>query len=419
MANDADIIVVGGGCIGTTVAREMAADNDVLLFERDQIAAEATGQASGIVQPQYQFAHLPRAGRLIFQFYESLDGHRNYEYTERELVNLHGPEKTDVAKEFTEQISGGRGYDATWLSAEEIDERYPGIFNIGDDSPIAGGMLYGRMGWVDPYTFATTMADDAKDRGAEIRTGVEVTGVLAEDWSIAGVETDEGTFRAPTVVAAAGRRTRSLIEEHIEIPIQPERFWHINLEIGSVSDERIAEEYPQWYIDLDLSGDQDVEPDGFLDTFWRPEHNGELHIAGIEGLLSENPSVKKDVEEKFHQLLADTTPRILNEFDEAKVASEGCCPTGDAMSPDWLPIIDAPDDAPDGLVIATAFSGLGLTASPAAAAAVRELIDGHGAPFSLETFSLGRFEDRSADFPEPPFDVFDMEVFEFGEWRTR
>lgn len=109
--------------------------------------------------------------------------------------------------------------------------------------------------------------------------------------------------------------------------------------------------------------------------------------------------------------------RITNK--DARVASEGCCPTGDAMSPDWLPIIDAPDDAPEGLVIATAFSGLGLTASPVAAAAVRELVDGYGAPFSLETFSLDRFDDRSSDFPEPPFDVFDLDVFEFGEWRTR
>ena len=419
MTDSTDLVVVGGGCIGCTIAREMAADHDVILFERDQIAAEATGQASGIVQPQYQFAHLPRAGRLSFQFFEGLDGHRNYEYTERELVNLHGPDETEAAQEYTRLVSGGRGYDAEWLSAEEIDERYPGVFEFGDESPIAGGMRYGRMGWIDPYTFATTMSDDAKDRGADIRTGVEVTDLLVEDGSVAGVETDDGTVRAETVVVAAGWRSRELVEPHVQVPIQPERFWHINLDTEAVSNERVAEEYPQFYIDLDFGDLSGVDADGYLATFWRPEHNGELHVAGIEGLLSDKPSVKTNAAEEFHELLAVQTPRLLQEYDDAVITSDGCCPSGDAMSPDWLPIIDAPTDGPDGLVLATAFSGLGLTASPIAAAAVRQLVSGYGAPFSLETLSLERFDDRSPDFPEPPFDVFDVSVFEYGPWKTR
>lgn len=265
------------------------------------------------------------------------------------------------------------------------------------------------------------MEADARDRGAAIHTGVEVTGITVEDDEITGVETDEGTYYAPTVVVAAGRRSRDLLEEHVEIPIQAERFWHINLTSAEDIGDRVTEEYPQWYIDMDLGREdgEGVEIDGYLDTFWRPEHNGELHIAGIEGLLPDDPEYKESADEEFIQLLAERTPALFPEFEEAEVASDGCCPSGDAMTPDWLPIIDAPDDGPDGLVIATGFSGLGLTASPIAAAAVRELISGWGAPFSLDTLSLNRFEDRSADFPEPPFDVFDVSVFEFGDWKTR
>ena len=414
MTQTADLVVVGGGCIGATIAREMAADHDVILFEKDQIAGETTGHASGIVQPQYQFAHLPKAGRLAFRFFEGLDGHRNFEYTERELVNLHGPDEVDAAQAYTELVSAGQGYEAEWLSPDEIESRYPNVFNLGEDSPIAGGMRYGRMGWVDPYTFATTVSEDAQERGATVETGVAVTDVLVEDGDVVGVETDEGTVEADTVVVAAGRWSRALVEEHIEIPIQPERFWHINVESGSPINDRVSEEYPQFYIDLDF-GEQTVDIDGYLATFWRPEHSGELHVAGIEGLLPEEPSVKHSVDEEFKLLLADSIPLLMSEFDEATVTNEGCCPTGDAMSPDWLPIIDAPDDAPEGLVLATGFSGLGLTASPVAAAAVRQLVSGYGAPFSLETFSLDRFDDRSTEFPEPPFSVFDLSIFEETE----
>lgn len=412
MTEHTDLIVVGGGCIGATIAREMAADRDVTLFEKGQIAGETTGHASGIIQPQYQFAHLPKAGRLAFRFFEGLDGHRNYRYTERELVNLHGPEETETAKRYTELVSAGQGYEAEWLSANEIGERYPGVFNLGEDSPIAGGMRYGRMGWVDPYTFAMTMSEDAKERGANIETGVAVTDLLVEGGEVVGVETDEGTVEADTVIVAAGRWTPKLLGEHVELPIQPERFWHINVESGADINDRVKDEYPQFYVNLELEGRyDDFDIDGYLATFWRPEHTGELHLAGIEGLLPEEPSVKDSVDEEFHLLIADRIPRLLEEFDDAVVTNEGCCPTGDAMSPDWLPIIDAPDDGPDGLVVATGFSGLGLTASPVAAAAVRQLVSGYGAPFSLESFSLDRFEDRSTDFPEPPFSVYDLSIF--------
>ena len=417
MTHQADVVIVGGGCIGATIARDLAADHDVVLVERGQIAGETTGHASGIVQPQYQFAHLPEAGRLAFEFFEELDGHRNYQYTERELVNLHGPAETEAAQAYTERVSANGGYDAEWLSATEIGERYPGVFDVSEGSPIAGGMVYRRMGWIDPYTFATTMSADADERGATIHTGTEVTDLLVEDGAVTGVATDDGEIRAPTVVVAAGRWSRTLLDGHVEVPIQPERFWHVNLESDAVSDDRVSEEYPQWYMDLDLGDDLPAELglDGFMATFWRPEHSGELHVAGIEGLLPPNPSVKHGVDEGFHLLLAERLEELLVEFDEAAIASDGCCPTGDAMSPDWLPIVDAPGDGTDGLVVATGFSGLGLTASPIAAAAVRQLVGGETAPFSLESLSLDRFDDRSADFSEPPFDVFDLEIFELAE----
>ncbi|WP_290812999.1 FAD-binding oxidoreductase [Halovivax sp.] len=417
MSRDADVVIVGGGCIGVTIARELATDHDVTLLERGQIAGETTGHASGIVQPQYQFPHLPEAGRLAFRFFEGLDGHRNYEYTERELVNLHGPAETEAARKYAELVSRDGGYDAEWLDAAAIEDRYPGVFDTSEESPIAGGMAYERMGWIDPYTFATTMSEDAAERGAAIRTGVGVTDLLVEDGAVAGVATDDGEIRAPTVIVAAGRWSRALLEPHLEVPIQPERFWHVNLESDAVSDDRVSEEYPQWYMDLDFGDDLPAELglDGFMATFWRPEHSGELHVAGIEGLLPPEPSVKHGVDEAFHLLLAERIEELLAEFDGAAIASDGCCPTGDAMSPDWLPIVDAPADAPDGLVVATGFSGLGLTASPIAAAAVRQLVGGDVAPFPLDSLSIDRFDDRSADFPEPPFDVFDVSVFEAGE----
>jgi hypothetical protein len=62
------------------------------------------------------------------------------------------------------------------------------------------------------------------------------------------------------------------------------------------------------------------------------------------------------------------------------------------------PIIDEPRAAPDGLVVATGFDGLGVMISPVVGEVVRELVTGRSASFSIAPFGLGRFDVKSTDF---------------------
>ena len=70
----------------------------------------------------------------------------------------------------------------------------------------------------------------------------------------------------------------------------------------------------------------------------------------------------------------------------------------DGATPDTRPVVDAPDEGPAGLVVATGFHGRGVMTAPVAATAVRELVGGEPAPFALSTFALDRFDSRSPDF---------------------
>ena len=69
----------------------------------------------------------------------------------------------------------------------------------------------------------------------------------------------------------------------------------------------------------------------------------------------------------------------------------------DGATPDTRPIVDAPEEAPDGLVVATGFHGRGVMIAPVAAA-VRSLADGTEPPFPLAPFELDRFDSRDPDF---------------------
>lgn len=402
MAKETDIIVIGGGCIGSAIAREMAADHDVTLLERDQLAGGTTSHSTGLVNPQLVYPHLPKANEYVFEYFETLDGLENFEYIEREMVCIAAPDRAEEGEQYAEEMSNSVGYDVTWQTASDLESRYSNLFNVDEtDGPIAGALVLERSGWVEPYAFTTALANDAEKRGANVCTGVEVTDLLVEDGEITGVATDEDSIYAPTVIAAAGWWTRDLISEHLELPIQPKRYWSINLTSTSGVETDIASEYPILY-------------DENYDMFWRPElnDNDELHVTGSEGVVEQEGTVKHSADEEFHQELAIRAPELLDEYSDPAVASDGCCPTGDAQTPDWLPIIDAPDEGPDGLVVATGFSGLGITGTPVGVAAVRELISGYGSPFPVSAFSLDRFEDRSSDFESTQWELFDISELE-------
>jgi glycine/D-amino acid oxidase-like deaminating enzyme len=108
--------------------------------------------------------------------------------------------------------------------------------------------------------------------------------------------------------------------------------------------------------------------------------------------------VDNGIDEEFRTRVKQTVPLFIEEFDSA---AEVDITTGwgsvDAATADGEPIIDAPSAAPDGLILATGFNGLGITKSPVAAAGVRAVITGEDAPFSLDQFAFDRLPD-SLDF---------------------
>ena len=67
--------------------------------------------------------------------------------------------------------------------------------------------------------------------------------------------------------------------------------------------------------------------------------------------------------------------------------------------PDIVPVIDSigsgHESAPQGLTIATGFSGHGFGIGPAAARIVADLVCGRSVPYDLDRFRFNRFYDGS------------------------
>lgn len=375
-----DVVIVGAGVVGAAAGYELAPDHDVLVVDRDQVAAGATAKASGLVSPQYDLPNHQQAARFAVERFRDLDGTGHFTFTERAGVSLVRPEEVESDRSIIERVQ------AAGMAAEllDVEDAAPGLPAAYDLSGFAAVGIVEAMGWVDPYTFATTLLEEAQAAGAEVRTGVTVESVAVDgagsEGTVTGVETDEGRVAADDVVVAAGWRTRDLVAEHVAVPVRPFRYQTATLEV-----EADVSAFPvTWEHETRL--------------YWRPEHNGDLHVGGQPYFVDDPGTVSTQVRPSFRDAVATDLPRYVPGLGDARIVSEDTCPTGDAASPDGVPILDAPRDAPDGLAIATGMHGIGIMLAPVAGAVVRAAVTGEDAPFDVAPFALSRFADRSADF---------------------
>ena len=368
------VAIIGAGVIGCAVARELAAEYDVAVFDKGQVAGEASALAAGEITMLSSYEDYPEIGWHAIDFFRRYDGTGNFTFTELPSIGLVRPEKEDEKRRYAERLASD-GLPVSFLNAETASERYP-TFDFSDH---AGVIEYGVSGFVDPYTFAITLQNDARANGATVHTDTPVRDLVVESGEIVGLETANDTVDADYVVCAAGWRSRDFLIDHVPIPIRPYRTQCIVLE----PEIPLPDGFPMgWYPGKHV--------------YFRPEHNGDFLIGGWS-FAEENPEdASGQADEAFRNHVAELVPQFLDGFDRAGYVDDWA--GIDGATPDTRPILDAPADAPEGLVVATGFNGRGIMTAPVAATAVRSLITDGDAPFPMEPFSIDRFDTRSDDF---------------------
>ncbi|MFB9809656.1 NAD(P)/FAD-dependent oxidoreductase [Haladaptatus pallidirubidus] len=361
-----DVIVVGGGVIGCAVARELATDHDILVVERGQIATEATALAAGEITMTPLYTDNPSIADYANEFFSKYDGTGQFEFTERPSLELVPPDRKYEARKRIERLAAD-SLTVSFLKPDVVEANYP-RFNLEE---FVGVIKYQDTGFVDPYTLAMTLKNDAESQGATILTDTTVTDIRIADEHVNGVNTSEGTFDAPHVVVATGWRTEQFLRDYAQLPIRPYRTQCIVLDpIKAVSNE-----FPMGWI----PGEH---------VYFRPERTGSLLVGGWS-FTEDNPdSASEKEDEVFRDHVANLVPGFLRGFERARFVNGWA--GVDGATPDTRPIIDAPRDAPDGLVVAAGFHGRGVMTAPVAATVVRTLIAGEQCPFPRDPFVLSR-----------------------------
>lgn len=379
MTSKPDTVVVGGGVIGCMTAYRLSkrTKRDIRVIEQKQIAAEATGLSAGLVAPSLYLAEWPEGARLAYEFFEELDGTGTFEFTRRARLDFCKEEKASRYRAEAERLSD-RGFSVEYLTADEVEVEYD-RFNMDE---YAGANRHHKAGWVDPYSLATTLKDEAANRGVEFDTGVTVESVETTNGQVVGVETDSGSIATDSVVVAAGWRTREILDDQLTLPIQPYQTPCVILDTG----EPLDDTFPLGR----------VADDKYL--YFRPEHSGNLLVGGGEAAV-ETPTAASTgtaIDPEFKRILAQKLPQLFTGAEEMEIVDSWA--GVDGATPDGRAIIDGPGLDTEGIVVATGFNGLGIACSPIAGELVSAFVSDTEPTIETEPFRLSRFETISTEF---------------------
>jgi sarcosine oxidase subunit beta len=383
MSGTPDIIVIGAGVIGSSIAfhlAELGAPN-VLVLDRLGIGAGTTAQSSGILRTHYSVPENVALARRSFAAFEQFAAYVGDEEASSGLVKCgyliaspDGVRLDPLRRSLVQQRA--MGIEVELLDAQQAHERLP--LARFDDAALIG--FEAEAGFADAYLVATGFARAARRRGVRFVEGVSVTRLTREGSRITGVETDRGAFAAGLVISAQNVWTPEI-----------EAFTGLHLPVTAERHSVFALEGPAAYTHA-MPVYKDLGSSGML--YCRSYGGRQMLVSeGIGGEALDRPDIEQG------PISIDTTIDVVEQvaerfpgWEESGIASSW---TGVYdVTPDWNPVL-GPAPGLEGLLLAFGFSGHGFKLSPAvgrllAQAALGLPTDLPLVPYALERFSQGR-----------------------------
>ncbi|EAX47274.1 FAD dependent oxidoreductase [Thermosinus carboxydivorans Nor1] len=201
----ADVVIIGGGIVGAAIARELARfELDTVLVERHPDVAMGTSKAnSGILhagfdaQPGTLKAKLNVRGNDLYRrLQEELDLEIKWTGS---LVIAHDAEGMQTIHELLDRGRANGVPGLAILDREAVLAREPKL-----TKDVVGALWAPTAGVICPFGAAIAMAENAVQNGVHVITECPVYKIEAEGGRIKGVHTGRGFISAKFVVNAAG-----------------------------------------------------------------------------------------------------------------------------------------------------------------------------------------------------------------------
>jgi sarcosine oxidase subunit beta len=374
MSETADVIVVGAGVQGTSLAFHLARRGaEVLVLERDSVASGATGRSAGFVRMHYDLESDVRLASASFPYFQS--------WQERVGAGDCGFVRTGFLQVMPDALADrvranvvmqqGIGVNTRIVDRADIARLLPGAET--DDIGVAA--YEPESGYADPSGTAAGFLAAARIHGARLIQGCRVSAVAVDGDTVVGVETDRGRFDAPAVVAVAGAWAAGLAHTiGVDVPVEP---WRHDTAFFGLP----AGRGPDFPIVID-------EPN---QVYFRPEGR-DMMLVGLEAGNVVGGSPDRPLTAPRQASVEDMVARVCARLPWM---ADGTIRTAHGgqdgiTTADQRPILGRA--GPDGFFLACGFSGTGFKTAPAVGICMAELIlDGRAATVDISGYSLERF----------------------------
>jgi len=376
MTETADVVIIGSGIVGSSVAYHLAQAGctNVLVVERETHQGKgSTGKSMGGVRAQFSTPVNIQMSRYSIDFFSRFDevvGHpadyRAHGYvfcatTENHLAYLKANRERQIALGVT---------NVQWVSPEDIVKMVPQL-RVDD---ILGGTFCPTDGFVDPHSVMMGFMLNARERGARLWLDTQVTGIDVEDDQITGVQTSRGPISTRIVVNAAGAWAAAVAKmTSTELPVEPLRRQLVPTEPFN----QLPKRFPM-VIDMSTGFHFRREGKGILLAWNDPD---------------ETPGFKTEFDSTFVEKILTHAASRVPCLAEAEVNPRRAWAGLYEMTPDHHAIIGPAPNVRE-LYFVNGFSGHGVMHSPASGRVTADLImQGHSDLIDASQLSVERFKE--------------------------
>jgi sarcosine oxidase subunit beta len=384
LTETADVVIVGGGIVGSSVAYHLAERGcrDVLVIERESHQGlGSTGKSMGGVRSQFSSPiniQMSLYSIDVFTRFEEITGQTSgYKAHGYLFVALNAGQLKNLEENCGRLRSlGCKGLEM--ISPDDIRRMVPQLRS--DD--IVGGRYCPTDGFVDPNSVMMGFIARAREKGVRLWLDTAVTGVVVERGEVTAVATTRGQVATRSVVNAAGPWAAEVARlAGKELPVTPLRRQIIKTEPF----DGLPRRFPM-VIDMSTGFHFRREGSAILLAWNDP---------------AESPGYKTSFNTSFIEKVLTHAVSRVPVLSDAAVNPSRCWAGMYEMSPDHHAII-GPASGVKGLFFANGFSGHGVMHSPATGRIVSDLIVDHAsplfdaAPLGVERFAEGRLLEEPA-----------------------
>lgn len=370
MIKKADIVIIGGGIQGCSIAYNLAKKGakDIVILEKNTCANGSSGRCGAGIRQQFGTKMNCILARESMKTFETLTEELDYDielnqagylmlaYTEKEMSQF----KKNV------ELEQSLGIDAKVVTPQEAGEIVPYLNQEG----ILGGTFCPTDGNVNPLFTTFAYAEAAQRLGVRYYPFTEATEIEIEKGRILSVTTDKGKIITATVVNAAGGYSGPVGKmAGVDIPVYSQRHQILITEhVDSLWKPMLMSFSENFYF-------QQLPDGGILGGYGDPKN--EVIGGNIDSTW------------QFARIMAKKMVKLVPVLKDVRMVRQWAGLYN--MSPDAQPILGEHPKL-KGFYLSVGFSGHGFMLAPVTGRLIAELILDGETYIPIDRLDLGRFE---------------------------